>query len=46
MMDFQNVTTYFPKLKFPEHERTFFSFLKTEMNDTEVLRVIENYFNF
>ena len=42
LIDFQNITTYFPKLKFPEHEGTFISFLKTEMNDVDLLKVVHS----
>ena len=40
-MDFQNITTYFPELKLPEHEGTFF-FSKTEMNVAELLKVVHS----
>ena len=38
LMDFQNIETYFPKLKFPEHESTYSSFLKSKIDETDLLK--------
>ena len=40
LMDFQNIETYFPKLKFPEHESTYSSFWKIKIDDTSLLKIV------
>ena len=40
LMDFQNIETYFPKLKFPEHEGTYSSFWKIKIDDTSLLKIV------
>ena len=40
LMDFQNIETYFPKLKFPEHESTYSSFLKSKIYETDLLKIV------
>ena len=40
LMDFQNIETYFPKLKFPEHESTYSSFLKSKIDETDLLKIV------
>ena len=40
LMDFQNIETYFPKLKFPEHESTCSSFLKSKIDETDLLKIV------
>ena len=40
LMDFQNIETYFPKLKFPEHESFYSSFLKIKIDETDLLKIV------
>ena len=40
LMDFQNIATYFPKWKSPEHEKTYLSFLKGETNEADLLKIV------
>ena len=40
LMDFQNIETYFPKLKFPEQESTYSSFLKSKIDETDLLKIV------
>ena len=40
LMDFQNIETCFPKLKFPEHESTYSSFWKIKIDDTNLLKIV------
>ena len=39
-MDFQNIETYFPKVKFPERESTYCSFLKSKIDETNFLKIV------
>ena len=39
-MDFQNIETYFPKVKFPERESTYWSFLKSKIDETNLLKIV------
>ena len=40
LMDFQNIERYFPKSKFPEHESTYSSFLKNEIDEIDLLKIV------
>ena len=39
-MDLQNIKTYFPKLKFPENVSAYSSFLKSKIDETDLLRIV------
>ena len=40
LMDLQNIERYFPKLKFPEHKCTYSSFLKNQIDETNLLKTV------
>ena len=40
LMDFQNIKTYFPKLKFTEHESSYSSSLKSKIGETDLLKIV------
>ena len=40
LLYFQNIKTYFPKVKFPEHESFYSSFLKIKIDETDLLKII------
>ena len=40
LMDFQNIETYFPKLKPPEYESFYSSFLKSKIDETDLLKIV------
>ena len=39
LMDFQNISTYFPRLKEPDSEITFKKFIKNEISVVDVLNL-------
>ena len=42
LLDFQNIETYFPKLKFPEHKSTYLSFSKNQIDETNLLKTVHD----
>ena len=40
LIDFQNISTYFPRLKKPDSEITFKKFIKNEISVVDVLQLV------